>query len=321
MMSTTILNHFPLRHPDSDERTFYAQFWQTNMVIHARTREVAYAEHAGPLSIKCAFGGQEIYEYSLGRFAVDDHSYLVLNEAQPYSSYIQADAEVESFSLFFRPGLAGEVLTSLVTPADRLLDNPRQRHLQPLLFFEKLYTHDAVLTPSLLKLRAAIQGGLATQDWLEEQFHLLLEKLLQVHRNVYGEIEKLPAMRPATRIESYRRLHRAKDFMDSSFDQKLGLPKIASIACLSTHHFLRLFRETFRETPHQYLTRKRLEAARKFLTSTEQPVTDICLSVGFENVSSFSRIFRKRYGFSPATFRRLQKEKSNFRTANLRATL
>jgi AraC family transcriptional regulator len=308
MMDTTVVKHFPLRHPDSDAGTFYTQFWQTNMVIHARTREVAYAEHVGPLSIKCAFRGQEIYEYSSGRFAVDERSYLLLNEAQPYSSYIQSNAEVESFSLFFRPSFAAEILASLVTPADKLLDDPRKRRLQPLLFFEKLYRHDAVLTPSLLRLRASIEDGGAGQGWLEEQFHLLLEKLLQVHRNVDGEIEKLPALRRATRIELYRRLHRAKDFMDSSFEQKLGLSTIASIACLSTHHFLRLFRETFRETPHQYLTRRRLEAARESLAHTDESVMHICLSVGFENASSFSRIFRRCYGVSPATFRRMQKK-------------
>lgn len=302
-MSTIVLREFPLHRPDFDAPLFYSQFWRKNMIIHAASREVEYAEHAAPLSIKCAFNGQEFYEYGVGRCAVDDRSYLVLNEAQSYSSYIQSDTEVESFSLFFRPGLAEEVLATLITPADQLLDNPQEGRTQPTLFFEKLYAHDAAVSPLLLELRRAVLEGDLNQEWLEESFHILLERILQVHRNVYSELEKLTALRVATRAELYRRLARAKDFMDSSFQRPLSLKEIAGVACLSTHHFLRLFKQVFKETPHQHLTLRRLEEARRLLCETEQTVTQICLSVGFENASSFSRLFRRRYGLAPKAFR------------------
>jgi hypothetical protein len=154
-MDTTVLNYFPLRDPDRDARSFYTKFWQTNMIIHARTRQVQYPEHRAPLSIKCAFGGREVYETNVGRFSVDDSAYLVLNEAQTYSSYIESEAEVESPSLFFHPGFAEEVLSSLLTSADKLLDDPTRGRAQPLLFFERLYPHDGLVTPHLPGLRGA----------------------------------------------------------------------------------------------------------------------------------------------------------------------
>jgi AraC-like DNA-binding protein len=85
--------------------------------------------------------------------------------------------------------------------------------------------------------------------------------------------------------------------------QPLTLSQIAEVAWLSTHHFLRLFKRTFHETPHQYLIRKRIERAKYLLAHTDLSVTDVCLEVGFESLGSFSWLFRRRVGASPETFR------------------
>src|SRR5205823_14407191 len=69
-------------------------------------------------------------------------------------------------------------------------------------------------------------------------------------------------------------------------------------------HFLRLFKAAFHETPLRYLRRRRLERARRLLTQTDLPVTDICLRVGFESLGSFSTLFRRFAGASPREFRR-----------------
>ena len=77
------------------------------------------------------------------------------------------------------------------------------------------------------------------------------------------------------------------------------------MACLSPFHFLRLFKIAFGRTPHQYLTDLRLAVARKRLLETEQSVGEIGLSLGFENVNSFGRLFRRHQGITPQNFRRL----------------
>ncbi|HZO91755.1 MAG TPA: AraC family transcriptional regulator, partial [Chthonomonadaceae bacterium] len=147
------------------------------------------------------------------------------------------------------------------------------------------------------------QHGTISQPWLEEQFHLLLQRLLQAHRNIYREVERLPAIRQATRLELYRRLHRAKDYLDASWETPVTLAEVANVASLSPHHFLRQFRALFHETPHQYHRRKRLGRARHLLVTTEQPVTEICFSLGFESLGSFSWLFHQYFGLSPRQYR------------------
>src|SRR5262249_53543870 len=143
---------------------------------------------------------------------------LVLNDGQRYASTIESDATIESFCLWFRSGFAEQVLAGLCLPSDRLLDDPGSAARQPILFFERLSPHDDLVSPVLKRIHAAAEGGWITRDWLEEQFHVVLERLLQAHRNVYHEIEKLPAVRWSTRVELYRRLYQARDFLDASLD-------------------------------------------------------------------------------------------------------
>lgn len=273
------------------------------MILQLQTSDLVTPEQETLLSVRCAFNGQRVFEVEGGRFAVDDTSYLILNTGQRYSSYIQSETEVEAFNVSCCPYFVEDVLRGMVTPADQLLNVPRLAGEQPVLFFEKTYSHDEVVSPVLFSLRRAVRNPWATRGWLEETFNLLLERLLLAHRNIMREIENLPAMRRSTRAEIYLRLHRAKDFMNASLKQPITLSQIAEVAWLSTHHFLRLFKQTFHETPHQYLTRKRIERAKHLLAHTDLSVTDVCLEVGFESLGSFSWLFRRRVGVSPETFR------------------
>ena len=96
---------------------------------------------------------------------------------------------------------------------------------------------------------------------------------------------------------------RARDKMDRSYDKPLDVAALARIALTSEAHFIRTFKETFGETPHRYLQRRRLERAMALLRETERPVTEICLDVGFTSLGSFSRTFTSVVGLSPRAYR------------------
>ena len=102
---------------------------------------------------------------------------------------------------------------------------------------------------------------------------------------------------------SNRRLLRARDTMDRCYTEALDIDWLARSVNLSRAHFIRSFRETFGETPHRYLQRRRLERAMALLRETDRPVTDICLDVGFTSLGTFSRTFREVLGESPREYR------------------
>ena len=100
-----------------------------------------------------------------------------------------------------------------------------------------------------------------------------------------------------------RRMLRARDAMDRQFADPLDIPALARIAHVSEAHFIRTFRATFGETPHRYLQRRRVERAMALLCSTDRSITDICMSVGFSSLGTFSRTFRDIVGESPKAYR------------------
>lgn len=273
----------------------------TGYVMSERARHYHW-QGAERLSLKTFCGGRALYASGGGSFAVDERSYLLLNADQPYSIIIDSPTIVESFCLFFNPGLAEDVAAGMTLPAQRHLDDPFKPR-RALLFFDRTYPHDDTVSPLLHRLRSAYQIGRRETGWFEEQMHGVVLALLRTQSDVYTEIEALPAARPATREELYRRLHYARDFAAATFDQPLTLDELARVACLSPNHFLRSFKLLFHQTPYQYLTHLRLEEAQRLLRHTELSVTEIGQAVGFESLGSFSWLFRQRFGLSPQAYR------------------
>ena len=64
------------------------KFLASNVIIHAETKGICYPEHWGPLSLKCAFNGDEFFKVNECVFAINSSRYLILNHGTHYSSYI-----------------------------------------------------------------------------------------------------------------------------------------------------------------------------------------------------------------------------------------
>jgi transcriptional regulator GlxA family with amidase domain len=95
----------------------------------------------------------------------------------------------------------------------------------------------------------------------------------------------------------------ARSVIDRDFARPLTVAHLARRARLSTFHFIRAFKATTGQTPHQYLRGQRIARAKHLLETTPLPVTEVCEQVGFESLGSFSSLFRRLTGESPARYR------------------
>jgi AraC-like DNA-binding protein len=102
----------------------------------------------------------------------------------------------------------------------------------------------------------------------------------------------------------YQRIASAKIYIDENYHESIDLEEISQQAFLSRFHFHRLFTKIYHRTPHQYLTRKRLDKAKDLLAENK-PVTEVCNEVGFESIGSFSVLFKKEIGFAPQYYRNM----------------
>src|SRR2546421_2896620 len=120
-------------------------------ILHATARRYSW-QGEGWLSVKTFFGGRAHYSVGVGHHAVDDNFYLVLNNGRDYAINIESRKPVESFCIFFSPAFAAEALHDRSRRENQLLDSPGAPS-SPVEFFEKLYPHDAVLSPLLRRLQ------------------------------------------------------------------------------------------------------------------------------------------------------------------------
>jgi len=110
------------------------------------------------------------------------------------------------------------------------------------------------------------------------------------------------------RIYLYRRIVQAKLFIDGHYHQNIDLDNIAGEAYFSKFHFIRIFKTTYGKTPHQYLIAVRIANA-KLLLQKGKSVNQVCYSVGFDSISSFSALFKRLSGLAPSVYQQQQLER------------
>jgi AraC-like DNA-binding protein len=94
------------------------------------------------------------------------------------------------------------------------------------------------------------------------------------------------------------------DFIDAHLADDVRLSALAGLVDLSPYHFTRAFKQSFGAPPHRYHVGRRIERAKTLLEKPASSVTEVALSVGFAETSSFSTAFRKQTGVSPSDYRR-----------------
>lgn len=96
---------------------------------------------------------------------------------------------------------------------------------------------------------------------------------------------------------------RALTFLDANLHKKVVQADVAAVCGLSAFQFSRMFRRVANMTFQDYLLQRRIEEAKRLLANPRASVTDICFTVGFRDLSYFSRIFQRYVGASPSRYR------------------
>lgn len=79
--------------------------------------------------------------------------------------------------------------------------------------------------------------------------------------------------------------------------------ELAGQACMSTDHFIRLFRQEVGMTPVQFMIERRMTSARLMLATESMPIKMIAYRLGYDNISYFSRVFKRHTGMTPLEYR------------------
>ncbi|MDB5879383.1 MAG: AraC family transcriptional regulator [Variovorax sp.] len=102
------------------------------------------------------------------------------------------------------------------------------------------------------------------------------------------------------------RLHeaRAKEILRSRLDGNVSIADVADACNLSRSHFIRAFRESTGQTPHQWMLKHRVELALGHMLGSQMPLAEIAHACGFADQSHFTRVFTQAMGAPPGNWRR-----------------
>lgn len=100
-----------------------------------------------------------------------------------------------------------------------------------------------------------------------------------------------------------RRILKVKNFISKNFMDEIRLAQLADIAGMSPSAFSRFFKLHTGRNLTDYIIDMRLGAASRMLVDTSRSISEICFCCGFNNLSNFNRIFKKKKGCSPSEFR------------------
>ena len=93
-------------------------------------------------------------------------------------------------------------------------------------------------------------------------------------------------------------------WIDNNLDKKLTVDDLSDISGYSPWHLFRLFRHYFDRSPMEYIRRQRMSlCCRLLLTTPGYRIVDICMMVGYDDLSAFNRTFKKYYALTPTQYR------------------
>ena len=175
---------------------------------------------------------------------------------------------------------------------------------QPLLAEQFRYQHRWVRSRRVMlrngfrRSAAVAEIGCAIASELETETSagsLLIEALVSglaarlLQRHVSGSSTQSFPRHTVQRLDR-RRLFRVLDYIEANLEGDLSIERMATIACLSRYHFARAFRQAVGQSPHRYVSAKRLlERAKALLIHGDRPSVDIALALSFSSQANFTR--------------------------------
>ena len=108
------------------------------------------------------------------------------------------------------------------------------------------------------------------------------------------------------------RIGRAIVYIERHFQSKIRLEDLSRASGLSTQHFVYLFKKHVGETFKPYLKRLRIRKSQELMLDPYVSITEVCLGVGYQDLTTFERDFKRLTNMTPRDYRKFRINAESF---------
>lgn len=272
-------------------------------IIREITCNACYSKLSGRYALHIVFAGEADYLIEKRHVTLVPGSFIFLNPDTCYSQRIDSATEVDVMTIFFEPDFIRKFEQSTLFAEYLSPDFVEKMKQRPARLLESIYSLAGNIKFNVLQLIRYMEDEAYSPLLNDYLNHTLLDYYDLYESEIVKREASLQFLNGSTKTEILKRLSVARDYMISNYKKRIQLDEIAQAACLSVNHLLRTFKQAYQQSPHQFLTRIRLQQAKYLLKNTNYPVGEIVDIVGFECPSSFIRLFRNSFNMTPGQYR------------------
>ena len=220
---------------------------------------------------------------------------LIFNNMDLHHNYVVSNTvDYDRYVLFFKPEYIRSLSSSQTDLLECFLFRPfDDAHVLPL--------NDRQLEYTVSAMNQIINLSKATSEQLYGQDLLLKLKLAELLINISSYYRQYHAIHQAVLNSHYSTVYNIMNYIHSNYCDDLSLNFLEKKFYINKFYLCTLFKEVTGYSPNQYIINCRIMRAKELLINNTS-VEDVCSQTGFNNLSHFSRTFKKLIGESPKQF-------------------
>ncbi len=243
--------------------------------------------------------GKAVFQIESSSYEVNEGEIIIIGGGELHSAYsLNSDILCTCKSLIFN----SEMLSSKSSDAIQI------KFINPLINNQlNLPHHLACITENERSIKTFLVELISTLTSQESNFELMCKSYLYM---IFSKVMLMATYKSTAELLNTNRtskidnLKHILNYIHLNYNKPITLKELSSEINMSEGHFCRCFKSITFKSPIDYLNYYRITKAQDLLINSDQKILEICMDVGFNNLSYFINIFKKTVGCTPSAFRK-----------------
>ncbi|WP_298792264.1 helix-turn-helix domain-containing protein [uncultured Allomuricauda sp.] len=254
----------------------------------------SFSKKTDDLSVKIVLSGIEDYKVNGNRYKLGIDKYLIVDRASNLDLTIDDKNGVDGICIFPKHHLVHDIFRFGNASCEDLLTNPFIE--KDFNILENTFSFKENRLGNFLSrnIPYIIKDHNRKKDIDFDSFYTVLIECLAIDQlELQRKLKNLTSIKKSTKVELYRRIANAKDFIDDNYTKRINIDELAKNVFLSKYHFLRSFKAYYDKSPYQYILKLRLEKAQELLNK-DYSFRETCDLVGFSDEKNLRKALKKQ---------------------------